>query len=150
MDKASITLGFLVGQQIAGQMRKTEEKTPIAYLYNGVQLPALPEWDRERYPYVSIGLNIWSEITVICSASPFSADENGYITASGYLIVLYDADGSSAYFPYGDFSGSENCRWGDAISAGGVTHKTFWCNRDILDEDGSVYLASSDPIPVYE
>jgi hypothetical protein len=52
MDKTSLTLGWLVGRRIAGQ--RTKQKTPIAYLYNGVQLPPLPEWDREKYPYAVI------------------------------------------------------------------------------------------------
>lgn len=30
------------------------QKEPVAYLYNGVILPALPEWDRETYPYLVI------------------------------------------------------------------------------------------------
>ena len=32
------------------------QKQPVAYLYNGVRLPKLPEWDRETYPYATISV----------------------------------------------------------------------------------------------
>ena len=53
MDKASLTLGYLVGRQIAGQ-RRAVEKTPVAYLYgkDKVRLPPLPEWDDKTFQYV--------------------------------------------------------------------------------------------------
>ena len=30
------------------------------------------------------------------------------------------------------------------------TNGSSWANYDIFNEDGSVYLAASDPIPIYE
>jgi hypothetical protein len=55
MDKTSMTLGFLVGRQIAGQ-RRAVKKTIIGYNYNGTVLPDINKvWeDKETYPYAYI------------------------------------------------------------------------------------------------
>ena len=69
------------------------------FLYNGVKLPALPEWDKEKYPYAAMNLG-----------------------ANYGVLYLLD----------------------NALMA-----KQFqWANFDILNEDGTLYLAASDPVPV--
>jgi hypothetical protein len=35
-------------------------------------------------------------------------------------------------------------------SFGGSAESFIWVNYDILNTDGSVYLAATDPIPIYE
>jgi hypothetical protein len=140
MDKTSMTLGWLVGRQIAGQ-RKAQEKEPIAYLYNGVQLPPLPEWDREMYPYAVLTNIVGS-----------------YSLELYYDNVLYHKDGV-VYFKQDitilrSFLDKDTTQWGDfeerLYSEGDVWIIPMWTNTDILNSDGSVYLAASDPIPVYE
>ena len=44
----------LPGNIIKVEAVDTNAKTPDGYSYNGVQLPKLPEWDKEMYPYAVI------------------------------------------------------------------------------------------------
>ena len=48
--------------------------------YNGYELPALPEWDKEKYPYAVISV-FGSEDSYIITLNVF--DKLGYIDASG-------------------------------------------------------------------
>lgn len=152
MDKSSLTLGWLVGRQIAGQ-RRTQEKQPIAYLYNGVQLPPLPEWDKERYPYA------WMTITgevlyVVDKPHMRCTGDNGkdyfYINGNSesgefvnYAVYKLSADGTN--FVYSSKGDNVDGRWL------GMSYPPLWTNYDVIDvDDGSVYLSASEPIPIYE
>lgn len=141
---------------VCGLMSKGRElkgnKIPIAYLYNGVQLPKLPEWDKSKYPYAVIrsyrSLVSTNPITYadkyalyIMSVRPYkkSGYENLGISADGYLRSVTCANGA-----WGEFGAevSINTAWGGYIP--------FWTNTDILNEDETVYISASEPIPVYE
>lgn len=143
---------------------KVEEPTgePIAYLYNGVQLPPLPEWDKEAYPYAFItyladaaGIDekyagcIFGQI-VFCSgqftvksdgyAYTENVDEKAYNFATGALAVDLDVT-------EGEWTFGEETHVDDMVLD---AYMLLWSSYDILNEDGSVYLAASDPVPVYE
>ena len=132
MDKTSMTLGWLVGRQIAGHRRK--KGTLVGYSYNGVILPALPEWDREEYPYAfmhkAMRYQLWvgKEIT-------YNGSDIGI--AGAYLHCFSKTDG------WNELPGGTDVMVCD-IS------KVEWANFDVLDENGAVVLNKSDPIPVYE
>jgi hypothetical protein len=137
MGKTSLTFGWLVGKQIAGQ-RRTQEKQPTAYLYNGVRLPALPEWDKETYPYACIGKMSTDSFINVCSSSPFAVID-GVCSFKGAVL-------HNAYNKFGEWSGFTSFNLSSYLSYSDV----LWTNTDILNSDGSVYLSASDPIPVYE
>ena len=129
---------------------------PTAYSYNGVILPKLPEWDRERYPYAYI---TWQEpsdhpgvvlyFLHVCP-EPLVLNNYGYAT-TGTDNVRYrlcvDEDTANAI-------GAEV--WGEweRISIGSSTtvtgSNTVWTNTDLIKSDGSVVLAASEPVPAYE
>lgn len=146
MDKASMTLGWLVGRQIAGQ-RKAVEKQPIAYLFNGVQLPPLPDWDKETYPYAVIhsavsggGYYLYLHSDTPSVHVESSAGELWYGTPNATTISMH-------VYP------SFETEWKYQLTYGGASamlKQVVWANHDILNSDGSVYLSASDPIPVYE
>ena len=52
LDPLSLFMGWKAGNWVARQRGK--KKTPVAYLYNGVRLPGLPEWDKTVYPFAVI------------------------------------------------------------------------------------------------
>lgn len=116
---------------------------PVAYLYNEVRLPRLPEL---KYPYVVIwGHEAEGRMVMACSA-PF-------IVKNGQLKM----GGENSYSYVYAYATDDNKGWNDlrevtGVSGGGVgfASYTVWTNTDILNEDGSVYLAATDPIPVYE
>ena len=139
------------------------KKEPVAWLYNGVRLPALPEWDKETYPYAVIG-------------GPYTKD--GYdgvyysFVASDYQPELYSENKNTVRFGIFSLVGSQRfCRshmattaeLAEAVIAGtnewrnvsrvSASHidveNTIWTNTDIMN-GMSLFMSASDPIPVYE
>lgn len=156
MDKASLALGYLVGQQIAGQ-RKAEQKQAIAYLYNGTRLPALPERDKTVYPcvymsYTESDAGIYAiyaftkpkHLTGATSEEkPWIAFEEGesFLYSSGLWLSGY-SDGRT-FKEFGEYTYPPE---GVTLTSG----LPIWASYDIYNADGTLYLAASDPIPVYE
>lgn len=144
-------MGLILGQ--FSSPLPEAQKEPVAYLYNGVRLPKLPEW--EGYDYV------------------FVANKNSpYLIASTVpLVVGYkmttEGVGEHWSFSFPDAGSSLRCylrsdgTWGginnshDDYESGATTFGTpppMWSNYTIYDRDtGEVLMeASPDPVPVYE
>lgn len=149
----SDTSPFGVGYITGCKLRALRERKPIAYLYNGVQLPPLPEWDRETYPYVYIAyreLTIGPAYIAYLTKEPLCRKSDGATcsqTGSSFFCC------SSNYTPaYDDawLNDAYETPWGEYKATGGG-YPPIWANYNMLSiEDGSVYLSASDPIPVYE
>lgn len=107
------------------------------YLYNGVELPALPEWDKETYPYAVIWIAFVTNAIYLDILKEFDFSSAGILhtTKEDSLFALCSGDSWSEF----KASTSDSQIVGSQIK---------WTNTDILNEDGSVYLAASDPIPV--
>lgn len=116
------------------------------YLYNGVELPALPEWDKEKYPCAAISVHWASDnaYTLYMSSTPpvIRSDSGGLIgfdIKGPYCYTLIDLDIQSDWPAIRELDGDES-----TISLGFI-----WTNTDIHYKDnGTLYLAASDPIPV--
>jgi hypothetical protein len=110
------------------------------YSYNGIVLPALPEWDKTAYPYALIS----DRHTLYL----FDRVEYGYTNIGAWSFSLSNGYDTSTY-------DHELAEWGAVIKRNfklvTVYGNSFkWANFDVLNEDGSVYIAASDPVPVYE
>lgn len=133
-------------------------REPIAYSYNGVILPALPEWDRERYPYAYI--TYWSsfgEFSLFTHEKrPIAYTQH---TESGDWLTIGTPEGCEVSY-WGTVSPGNKKGWdgraepittrnseGSALTSKEVV---LWTNTDILNEDGTVFQTTSEPIPVYE
>lgn len=149
----SFAMGMLPGAVSRAQFPQAQ-KEPVAYLYGqvakegetpthtidgvgyvGAVLPKLPEWDREAYPYAVI----------------FQRGGHGLRCASKPWVwtgLMFDSDGK-AIEAYCSMSADV---WGEfeKLSTADRVSGFFWTNHDILNSDGTVYLAASAPIPVYE
>ena len=114
------------------------------YSYNGVKLPALPEWDKESYPYAVIMFHSPNQYSFVITSTAVVVSASGYTLKhpSGNLTPFYI--GNTELISLGERN------WGefDFVSTSLYSGKAFWANFDILDEDGSLYLAASDPVPV--
>ena len=114
-----------------------EEKTAL-YSYNGTILPALPEWDKEKYPYATLyegGLYIFGSAlcTLVVGEKPCGYD---YAPYGSYECFYYDSAGG----------------WGEFRVCYGISniHQPIWVNYDLYDNSGELYMGASEPIPVYE
>lgn len=117
------------------------QKTPVAYLYNGVRLPALPEWDRESYPYAYIDDHSTHFHTLRCFAALPTVSDGLVVKSGGIQYVC----------PHSDVG--DNTKWTLQSSSGSnilYPVEWNWTNFDLSDSDGNVLFTASDPIPVYE
>lgn len=126
------------------------------YLFNGVELPALPEWDKTAYPYVVI----YKEVGGWYALEMFTEQPIAYSDGENYLVcgvpggcgALYwgtvsstDREwGDNAYATYDSYDGREI----QFLDGTKYLYSLFWSNSDILKEDGTLYLAASEPIPI--
>lgn len=162
LDPTAMLMGWLVGKRVAG-LRKTQTDVPVvpdvpdtpdepsgdpvAYLYNGVQLPEIKSYE------VGDGLDLFT----ICPYH-FLVEDNGeytlrvtdnvpYINANGYLTLRPTAVASLV---------ADDGEWylAASLNISSDTETGFkgchWTNADILNTDGTTYLAASEPVPVYE
>lgn len=154
-------------------------KVPVAYLYNGVRLPDINAvWtDKEKYPYAVISdtpgfANSGIGYQLMASSSPTEITSSGtrYFVSNAvvkeYMIFAYNEEFDATLREEAGISlkeyvamafGMELDVWTfvtefDNYEAGFAidSNPTRWANHDILSEDGTVYLAASDPVPVYE
>lgn len=117
---------------------------PVAYLYNGVRLPKLPEWDRNTYPYaVFLVGNISGTVSLyILSAVEYAVNSRGVwsVTIPIGTPIATVAEGATRWSDFSELT------YATEPYVGNID----WANFDVLNEDGTVFLAASDPIPVYE
>lgn len=152
-------IGFLIGliQKPTLTFDAPPAQDPVAYLYNGVRLPKLPEWDREKYPYakmakkmifgtwkdtLAVFLDIKTDLTPKSFALPaitWYSENNEWVQFREYTEDDYDGTSVNGIYQSAD---------GTLYAA--FDFNPYWSNHDILNSDGSVYLSASDPIPVYE
>lgn len=107
------------------------------YLYNGVELPALPEWDKKTHPYAYISEDVEGRIV-------FRMQKTLTVTATNSIYTDWE------YMHY-TFDGTT---WGDyyeGYSPGYIDLDLFniiWTNTNIFNYDGTLHLAASEPVPV--
>lgn len=139
----------------------TEEvpKEPVAYLYNGVRLPPLPEWDKEAYPYAHITMystasslvaNLSFTTIPVCArprpngGGKYDLYAQGDCTRVRYTISTSSGEVDWTYRETRIYTGGE-----DMSNLGPLA--VIWSNHNINHEDGAVYFAEcSDPTPLYE
>lgn len=105
------------------------------YLYNGVRLPKLPEWDKEAYP-----------LCIICEGEErfvlrcYSSNKKG-VLQSGVPIFI----GDIRFILSDEVWVQTDYRYDGDVS--------IWANYDlmywIVDDEYALYLAASDPVPLY-
>ena len=127
------------------------------YLYNGIELPELPEWDKDTYPYA-------------CIVRPRAGDDNMRIlivSAASFIVEVRVGYGTNIEFGVlldngvpakrtESISIADNpLSWGeiayDYTYSYGVAlgeHVILWSNTDVFDEDGEVFMEGTDPVPV--
>lgn len=137
-------------------------------LYNGVKLPKLPEWDKETYKYALICGPYTVDDYPDAHYYSFAAVKlplefragNGYAFVSdtslkyqssrlattqelaGYLNADGSALGSAGVNAWGELT--------DWTMLGLTAYPPIlWTNYYILNSDDTVYLAPSDPVPIY-
>ena len=117
-------------------------------LFNGNKLPVLPVWDKTTRPYAfmykSTGF-VNSVNLYICETIEYESTASGYglVAPAGSLNCYVGISGNAAI----------SDSWSELSekttdSKMGSHANVCWANFDVLNDDGSVFLAASDPVPV--
>lgn len=127
-------------------------KDPVAYLYNGVQLPALPEWDRGAYPYaymhgwggsIENGNNLW-----FYAYTDYPLERTELVAGAVFQVPLIpNLHRVGSYLSDGVWSEMAESISEEGTGAAGYV---FWSNFDILNDADEVIQPASEPVPVYE
>ena len=157
----SFLIGYALG--LSGKPLPISGGEPVAYLYNGVRLPKLPEWDKEKYPYVCIynprktyadgsietvyDLDSYEAIITNC--------EMVYKESNGRIWYHIDCLADDALYCKTTLKTAseipETIEWTEpARLGGGVSAIPVWSNHTILNETDLQCPEASEPIPVYE
>lgn len=139
-DLRSRVLGTIFGTLSRGSFPKRE---PVAFLYNGVRLPVLAEWDTKVHPYGALFYSTvenYAMMMVCTNPFVYKGDSTSITPDGAFIVYRMELDTQEWYvFRSGQAGGR------------GMDSEPIWSNHDILrDTDGSVMLAGSEPIPVYE
>lgn len=117
------------------------------YLYNGIELPTLPEWDKSIYPYAVIysedNVNYWLYIfSEYNGVADYTSIDAGY----SFNIQLPSkwAKFTNSGDTWSEFTDSTNARM-----IGGVKNCFIWTSVDIYYGDTIVYQAT-EPTPIVE
>lgn len=110
-------------------------------LYNGVELPMLPDYDESAYPYAII-VPFDSNYRLWLSDSPFvdisSGTTYGFATTTNNAVQRYDNSSGDAWGSYTTRTPTNGLYT--------VYAQLIWSNHDILTTSGSFYLAASEPV----
>lgn len=139
-------------------------------LYNGVKFLEMLEYDKVKYPYAYLCV-----YDVSASKEAYKGESMAELRLSSKPFTAYPAEGKAKftgtfdqalYFGInGDQLAADNANIGFAdgewvlsfernnmtTSATGAyitLSEITWCSQDLLNEDGSVYLATAAPIPL--
>lgn len=124
------------------------------YLYNGVLFPKVPEVEGHPYSLVNRSTSGGETYAHFYAATtPVFYNRN---TGSVLNPLCVQNDGTVVH--YGMNSKDGETEWvfrdtkdlvsGDSFAGVGIVNYLIWSNHDIFNEDGTLYLAASDPIPV--
>lgn len=164
-DPVPIEDAFSKGYHVGAALRR-KRVLPVAYLYNGVRLPKLPEWDKVAHPYALIRTQ-WNNDdgsfrlayfnTFASNARYNPSDSGGCIfggrdggeSVAGQACSITSPDGSwGSLTTYDD--GSVVIPPPEGSDFRGIyTEYLTWANFKVK-YDGVVYMEASEPIPVYE
>ena len=135
----------------AGAALRRKRRLPVAYLYNGVRLPKLPEWDKTAYPYAYIvqatGLGKTSYTLCVCAsmiAEHQEGTENWGLFATNVMktkAIKTDATEWPVLTFYRE-ARFKLCNY--------PSDYVFWCNHSFDGPNGEEWITASDPVPVYE
>lgn len=119
-------------------------------LYNGVELPVLPEWDNGTFPhaYINESWVISGHYTLRMFKEPYVLDGStrlaNFICEDGETFLSCKATSESTSWG----TVSENVTNSEDDTKELMRQKMVWANFDLVTEDGTTLLSASDPVPV--
>lgn len=113
--------------------------------YNGVELPPLPVWDRSKWPYAVIVQHNSTKMYRLYYSANRPSVSGVYLGIAGECLYYAMSSGKTAWQAHDSTSDVSL-----SVGTSSLKYTVVWCNTDLLDASGDVYLAASTPIPVSE
>lgn len=137
--------------------------TPIACLYNGIQLPPLPAYDRAKYPYAvictykessSFGGFPASAVLYLFTAHPEASGGDTielWLPQIGDLKYTIEAETTQGLLEFTDWGSPTTIteRKGPPIANIKWANFDMYYQTNIDGKKGQLYLAATEPVPVY-
>lgn len=138
-DNGNITYGYFLQGAANGSANGT-------CLYNGVELPDINTvWtDKETYPYAVIVKRLIARMYYLYFSQNAPTVTNSVISITGDSLYYHTYISGGTEWAGGSSVSDVSWELGTAMNDSQVK----WSNHDILNTDGTVYLAASDPIPL--
>lgn len=111
-------------------------------LYNGVELPALPEWDKGKYPVAYIYRNtlFGGYVLGVCDSYVYEYNNAGNYRVGAYKFRTTTVkDGAWQKIQDSNDTGTS---WLTNVGSDFI----IWTNTDILYEDGTVATKATEPV----
>ena len=116
------------------------------YLYNGINLPARPEWDSENYPYACISYSLTYYHLYISTVKQYMGEDGSTHWAASGTYTRYRVRPSAGETEWTLMEEESEITSTNVGSDYNIGSNVKWANFDVLNEDGTLYLAASDPI----
>lgn len=125
------------------QVTNTLTDGATIYLYGDVELPPLPEWDREAYPYA------WIRATNTAKNDfrLYVQSEIKYVTSSSGITMIAITKANCLRYSCA-LTGTAWEQISVSTSNLAIESWELWANFDVYDENNKLLLAASEPIPV--
>lgn len=143
----SCTLGYLMA--LCGPVIAFPKGEPVAYSYNGVVLPKLPEMP-EGFECVAVTNIMFTKVyCVFAFREPF--DVSVHKGAMSWVVPDAEPYFGATYTGYETgaegWSELSECKASSTTVAGNWLK---WINYDVYTTDGELYMERTEPVPVYE
>lgn len=126
---------------IANGMSNTD---PVGFVPGeGIDFPALPVWNVSVYPYATLfqWLDGENYYFIRVTEEPLVNDQGSLRPLSGAYYSSYDLD-----FANMSWSESSSGFWAAKSCFSTTSYSIVWANHDVLNGDGTVYVAASDVV----
>lgn len=146
-DLRSWLIGYILG--ICGKpLPLSAVQELVGYLYNGVRLSELVS-PPEGYPYIALCGSAGNTVGAFALRTPMTIRSGGALGSADNI-----SNCTSFAHRYCKFVDSgkpiENPEWGEPGTTNSAGSDIFWTNYDAYKTDGTLYLAASEPVPIYE
>lgn len=146
---------YFLGRRIAGQRRK-QDRVPAAYLYNGVRFPKIPaEVMENHYVYIFESVESKQYLVYGFDTKPTTVVVSNIFGSTEKLRVDSGTYASANWYSTqpDNWIGIETDQNPADAALGYIDNKLsgiLWTNFDVYTSEGALFLAASDPVPVYE
>lgn len=145
---------FIIRANVTSRQDGGRAPEPVGYSYNGVSLPPIPDEIKAYSHIVIFRTDLTNDSGNYYRVFGTNAQMRTFESISMGISTTYHGSVDVAEFHEGSaYPNDTEWTLSNSIGTDGFNnylHRVVWANYDVLNLDGTVYLAGSDPVPVYK